>query len=169
MLDGHRFIGSGTRMCSPLRHRAATALSLGALMIVALAQGCALTPRGLEEARSRLDNAGAAFEHPDAATLPVPANGDDWRTLLRRALVANRNVHAAWFEWKAAIERVRGASAWPNSNISLGYSYLFSNERMKSFDRSTFTAGFDAMENVSFPGKTMASGRVALDDARAAG
>ncbi|HXC52291.1 MAG TPA: TolC family protein [Candidatus Limnocylindrales bacterium] len=148
---------------------AAMFTATAAAAILTLLQGCALTPRGLDDERARLEAAGAKFEHVDAETLPVTAGGDDWRTLLRRALIANGDVRAAWYDWKAAVERVRGASAWPNSNISLGYSYLFSNESVKSFDRSTFTAGFDSMENLSFPGKTMASGRVALDDARAAG
>lgn len=132
--------------------------------------GCALTPRGLRDEKAALAAAGAAIRpQVDPAELPAPAGGDDWRVLLRRALLANGDVHAAWYEWKAAVERVRGASAWPNSNVSLGYSYMFSDESVKSFDRSSFTAGFDAMENLAFPGKTMASGRVALADARAAG
>jgi len=134
------------------------------------AQGCALTPGGLRAERASMVAAGAEFRRgPNPADLPVPADGNDWRTLLRRALLANGDVRASWFEWKAAVERVRGASAWPNSNISVGYSYLFSDESVKTFDRMSFSAGFDAMENLSFPGKTMAAGRVALADARAAG
>jgi outer membrane protein, heavy metal efflux system len=151
-----------------LRPAVAAAL-VASLATVPGLSGCALTPGGLREERARLETARETIDPHRRAELPVPASGDDWRTLLRRALLANGDVHAAWYEWKAAVERVRGASAWPNSNVSLGYSYLFSDENMKSFDRSTFTGGFDAMENLSFPGKTMASGRVALADAQAAG
>lgn len=151
------------------RPRPGVIASCGALALV-LAQGCALTPRGLDHERASLSAAGAEFRRgPDRGDLPVPRDGDDWRTLLQRALIANGDVRAAWFEWKAAVERVRGASGWPNTNISLGYSYLFSDESVKSFDRMSFSAGFDAMENLSYPGKTMAAGRVALADARAAG
>lgn len=133
-------------------------------------QGCALTPRGLTDERAALDAAGAAFRRgSDPAELPTPVNGDDWRSLLRRALLANGDVHAAWFEWKAAVERVSGASSWPNTNMALGYSYLFSDQNVKSFDRMSFDAGFAPNENLSYPGKTMAAGRVALADAQAAG
>lgn len=144
--------------------------ALGATVLLVTMQGCALTPGGYSEERAAMAAAGAGFRAgPKRAELPMPSGGDDWRTLLRRALVANGDVRAAWFEWKAAVEKVRGASAWPNSNISLGYSYLFSDESVKSFNRSSFDAGFDSMQNLSFPGKTMASGRVALADAKAAG
>ncbi|MFN2427391.1 MAG: TolC family protein, partial [Candidatus Binatia bacterium] len=144
-------------------------LAQAATMIV-LAQGCALTPGGLREERASMVAAGVEFRRgPAPADLPVPADGNDWRTLLRRALIANGDVRAAWFEWKAGVERVRGASAWPNTNIAVGYSYMFSDENVKTFDRMSFSAGIDTMENLSFPGKTMAAGRVALSDARAAG
>ncbi|MCI0629571.1 MAG: TolC family protein [Phycisphaerales bacterium] len=60
------------------------------------------------------------------------------------------------------------ASAYPNSNVSLGYSYMFSSERMNSFDRMTFSVGFDAMENLAWPSKVRQAGKVALDEARVA-
>ncbi len=145
-------------------------LAAAAPALLMLASGCSLTPRGLRAERATLQAAAAEFRRgPDRAELPVPRDGNDWRTLLRRALIANGDVRAAWFDWKAAVERVSGASAWPNTNIALGYSYLFSDENMKTFDRMSFSAGFDSMENLSFPGKAMAAGRVALADARAAG
>jgi cobalt-zinc-cadmium efflux system outer membrane protein len=138
--------------------------------LLLLASGCALTPRGLRAERASLEAARAEFRRgPAPADLPVQRDGNDWRVLLRRALLANGDVRAAWFDWKAAIERVSGAAAWPNTNVALGYSYLFSDESMKTFDRMSFNAGFDAMENLSWPGKAMAAGRVALADARAAG
>jgi outer membrane protein, heavy metal efflux system len=148
---------------------AASALFLFPIGQVLVFSGCALTPRGLGAERAELQAAADFRRGADPSGLPVQADGDDWRTLLRRALLANGDVRAAWFEWKAGVERVSGASAWPNTNVALGYSYLFSDERMKTFDRMSFSAGFDAMENLSFPGKAMAAGRVALEDARAAG
>ncbi len=161
---------SSARRARTLRSCSSTFAALGAAALTIGLPGCALTPHGLGAERASMAAAGAAFRAgPGRAELPVPSGGDDWRTLLRRALVANGDVRAAWFEWKAAVEHVRGASGWPNSNISLGYSYLFSDENVKSFNNSTFNAGFDSMENLSYPGKTMASGRVALADARAAG
>ncbi|HEY2774514.1 MAG TPA: TolC family protein [Candidatus Binatia bacterium] len=155
------------RAGSPARR---TAVAILAISFALAASGCALTPRGLDDEKAALEAEGAALEHPVAeADLPVPRDGDDWRGLLRRALVANGEVRAAWFEWKAAVERVTGASAWPNSNLSLGYSYTFSDDKVKTFDRMTFNAAFDSMENLSFPGKTMAAGRSALAEARSSG
>jgi outer membrane protein TolC len=46
---------------------------------------------------------------------------------------------------------------------------MFSGERMKSFDRTTVNVGFDPMENLAFPTKVAQAGRLALDEARAAG
>jgi len=148
----------------------AIAAALGSAAMLLTIQGCALTPGGLSEERAAMAAAGAGFRAgPKRADLPMPSDGDDWRTLLRRALVANGDVLAAWFEWKAAVEKVRGASAWPNTNLSLGYSYLFSDASVKSFNRSSFDVGTDSMQNLSYPGKAMASGRVALAEAKAAG
>src|SRR5439155_20511117 len=41
--------------------------------------------------------------------------------------------------------------------------------QMKTFDRMTFTGGIDTMKNLSFPAKVAQAGKVALDEARAAG
>jgi outer membrane protein TolC len=40
---------------------------------------------------------------------------------------------------------------------------------MKTFDRQTFSLGFDPMQNLSWPSKVAQAGKVALDEARAAG
>lgn len=157
--------GGRTRRASAKRHR-----GIVLALLVATASGCALAPTGLRAERAALAEARAELGRgPDPAGLPAPASGDDWRTLLRRALVANGDVRAAWFEWKAAVERVRGASGWPNTNLGLGYSYLFSDQNVKTFDRMTFNAGVDTMENLQWPGKAMAAGRAALAEARVAG
>lgn len=148
------------------RSSAVSLLTLAAGLL--FVQGCALTPKGLEDERAALD----AASPPNAVAkleLPRPSDGDDWRGFLRRGLVANGELHAAWFEWQAAVERVSGASGWPNTNLALGFSTLFSDEGMKTFDRMTFEARFDSMENLSFPTKTMRAGDIALEEARAAG
>ncbi|MCI0363352.1 MAG: TolC family protein [Phycisphaerales bacterium] len=92
-----------------------------------------------------------------------------WQDVLHRAFLANGDLEAAYFDWKAAVERIGIASAYPNSNVELGYSYMFSSERMNSFDRMTFSVGFDAMENLAWPSKVKQAGKVALDEARVAG
>ena len=92
-----------------------------------------------------------------------------WQDVLHRAFLANGELEAAYFEWNAAYERIEVASTYPNTNVALGYTYTLSSENMKTFDRMTFSAGFDGMENLSFPTKVMQQGKVALDETRAAG
>ncbi|WP_158633697.1 TolC family protein [Tautonia sociabilis] len=88
--------------------------------------------------------------------------------MLRRAFLANGELEAAYFDWSAALSRVEIASGYPNTNLHLGYSYAFSAENMKSFDRMTLSAGFDPMENLAYPGKVLKAGEIALAKARAA-
>lgn len=140
-----------------------------ALMAVVMG-GCALTPNGTREERDRLAAAGAPFEPRfEERMLPELPSAPAWEDVLHRAFLANGDLEVAYFDWKAAVQRIEIASAYPNSNVTLGYSYTFSSERMKAFDRTTFSAGFDSMENLSFPTKVMQKGKVALDEARASG
>jgi outer membrane protein TolC len=46
---------------------------------------------------------------------------------------------------------------------------MFSGENLKSWNRTTLRVGVDSMQNLSFPTKILAAGRVALDEAEAAG
>lgn len=139
----------------------ATALVLG---------GCAFTPRGTKEEATRLAQAGKPYEprFEDRVLPELPAE-PAWKDVLYRAFMANGELEASYFEWKAAFERVGIASAWPNSNLMLGYSYALGPGRMKTFDRMTFSGGIDTMKNLSFPTKVAQDGKVALDAARAAG
>lgn len=131
---------------------------------------CSLAPREAAVERERANSAGAAFATPfEVRDLPPIPEAPDWRDVLRRAFLANGDLEAAYFRWQAAVARIDPAAAWPNPNVMLGYSYMFSGERMKSFDRMTFSAGFDTMENLTLPVKAEQAGRVALDEARVAG
>ena len=138
------------------------ARTLPLLLSSILAGGCALTPRDLPEEQARLAAAGAAFEPAlEQRVLPAPSSADDWGAFVHRALLANGELEAAYFEWKAALEKVRGASAWPNTNVAVGYETMFDGA-------GAFTAGFDPMENLAFPTKTKKAGEIALEEARAA-
>lgn len=143
---------------------------MAGLLLSSTLFGCALTPEGAEHERAKLADAGKAFEPPvERRSLPELAARPTWREVLQRAFLANGDLEASYFEWKAAVERIEMASAYPNSNVQVGYSYMFSSEKMKTFNRQTFSLGFDPSMNVSFPTKVQRQGRVALDEARAAG
>lgn len=142
----------------------------GAVLIVVTLSGCAQTPKGAKEEGARLSAAGERYEKPfEQRTLPELPAEPSWRDVLHRAFLANGELEASYFEWKAAYERIDIAAAWPNSNISLGYSYALGPGQMKTFDRMTFSGGIDSMKNLSFPTKVAKAGEVALDEARASG
>ncbi len=132
--------------------------------------GCTLTPPGLDAERQALDKVGAAYEPKveDRHLPDLPAR-PQWKDVLSRAFLANGDLESAYFEWKAALERVRAAGAWPNADLSAGFSYMFSSPRMKSFDRATFSAAPDSAANLTIPAKARRAAAVALDEARAAG
>jgi outer membrane protein TolC len=132
--------------------------------------GCVLAPRATREERLRAAQAGTAWERPAAhRTIPPLGPAPDWPELLRHALLANGALEAAYHEWRAALARIDVEAAYPNTNLSLGYEHLFSSQNLKTWDRTTLTLGIDPMQNLSFPTKALASGRVALADAQAAG
>lgn len=146
------------------RHRA-----LGLAALIALA-GCSLAPREAADERQRMLDEGAPYDPPPAERLlpDLPAEAD-WRDLLRHAFLANGDLEAAYFEWRAAVERIDIEAGYPNSNASLNFAYLFSGGNLTGWDRTSLTAGFDPMQNLSFPTKVIAAGRVATEEARAAG
>src|SRR4051812_3567371 len=141
-----------------------------ALCALMLLSGCVLAPRETKQEQQRLDRAGVAFEPPvEKRDLPPLEDQITWRDALRRAFLANGELEAAYFEWKAALARIPQVANYPNTNIAPSFSYLFSGERMKSWDRTTVNVGFDPMQNLSFPTKVIQAAKIAFDQARAAG
>lgn len=144
--------------------------SIIVVLLASTLAGCVLAPRATREERLRAERAGAAWAAPRAErVLPELPAQPTWRDVLRRALVANGDLEAAYHAWRGTLARIDVAAAWPNTNVTLGYEYMFSDENLKAWDRTTLSVGFDPMQNLSFPTKAMASGRQALEDARAAG
>ncbi len=157
---------------SSLASRACLAAEIAAIATLggATLAGCALKPAGTELEQAKLEEAGRTYEPAfELRNLPELPAAPSWRDVLSRAFLANGDLEASYFEWKAAVERIEMASAYPNSNVQVGYSYMFSSEKMKTFDRQTFAFGFDPAMNLSFPTKVQQKGEVALDEARAAG
>ncbi|MFI5381617.1 MAG: TolC family protein [Tepidisphaerales bacterium] len=137
--------------------------AVGAMLLLS---GCVLAPKETKDEQHRLELAGKAYE-PEIdrrAIAPLPA-APSWPDVLQRAFLTNGDIEAAYFDWKAAMARVQQAGAYPNTNVSLNFSYLFSKERMKSWDRTTLGAGFDPAMPLQWPGKVEQAARVALDDA----
>ena len=131
--------------------------------------GCVLTPQGTTEQRAKLGSVASSFEPPidtrQLPALPVPA---DWSDVLSRSFLVNGELESAYFEWKAALARIDQAAVWPNSNVAISFGYLFSSDNIKTWNRTTITAGFDPALNLSLPIKARAAGKVALEAAREA-
>jgi cobalt-zinc-cadmium efflux system outer membrane protein len=141
-----------------------------AAMAMPIMGGCVLTPEGAKSERDRAARDGASYEKKyEERVLPDIPDEPSWKDVLSRGLQASGDLEAAYFAWRAALEGIDIAGTWPNSDVNVGFSYMFSRESMKSWDRTTLTAGFDAMENLSFPTKTAQAAKVALANARAAG
>ena len=139
-------------------------------VLLVTAGGCELRPAGTAEEKRAVADAGRVYA-PLVEERELPEVGDpaDWRSVLRRAFLANGELEAAYFEWAAAVARIDQAANWPNSNLAPSFGYMFSGGQMKAWDRTTVNVGFDPMQNVSFPTKTARAGRQALESARAAG
>lgn len=157
-------------MSSSVRRLARHLLTSAILTFPIALAGCTLAPPGTIEEQAKIEELSTIFEPPlSPDQLPrVPARAG-WRPVLHRAFLANGELRAAYFEWKAALARIDQAATWPNSNVALSYSYMFSSEQMKAWDRTTIGLGFDPSMNLSLPIKVQTAGLVALDAARQAG
>jgi outer membrane protein TolC len=129
-----------------------------------------LAPPEIVEEQAKLATTGATFETPqELRELPELPLRPSWQDILFRAFLANGDLESAYFNWKGALIQVNQAAAWPNSRVALGYSYMFSRENMKAWDRMTISAGFDPSMNFQLPIKVEAAGRVAFEAARESG
>jgi outer membrane protein TolC len=132
--------------------------------------GCVLAPKEAKDEQARLDSAGEPFRQPvEKRQLPELPDQPTWQDVLRRAFLANGDLEAAYWEWAMAVARIQQAGSYPNSPVSVGFEYMFSDESMKAWDRTTLSAGFDAGESLLLPNKVYQSGKVATRDAQAAG
>ena len=132
--------------------------------------GCVLAPPGLTDEHAQLIRASLPFEpRIETRELPDLPAVADWHAILSRAFLANGELESSYFEWKAAFTRIDQAATWPNSNVAISFSYMFSPGNMKAWNRTTIGAGFDPSMNLSLPIKVRTAGKVALDAAREAG
>jgi len=136
----------------------------GVLAIAALA-GCALRPAGEDPERERAAEAGRPYEsRGELPGLDAASGPEDY---LQYAFLANADLEVRYWQWRAALEQIPQDSSFPNVAVSFGY--MFSRDQMKSWDRTTLGVGNDPMSNIPFPTKLSTAGRIALENARAAG
>ena len=134
------------------------------IALIALA-GCAMRPAGEDAERQRAAEAGRPFT--DTVVLPLLPENPTPEDYLRFAFLRNADLHARYWEWRAAIERVPQDSSFPN--VALPFSVMFSGGKQKLWDRTTLGLSNDPMSDIPFPTKLSTAGRKALEEARAAG
>lgn len=149
-------------------------LALHAVIAVLASLGavaCAIHPEGESVERDRataalreLDGGGEKDEAIEAATLPPEPQLRDY---LRVAFHSDPELRAAYWTWRAALERIPQEASPPNA--ALTFSYLFSDASMTAWDRTTLGLANDPMNNLTLPGKLATAGKRALAEARAAG
>lgn len=129
---------------------------------------CAIHPEGEDEERARAEEAGRDFERPhEERVLPPLSKSPSWNEVLRRAFLANADLEKSYWEWRAALERIP-QEASPRTTAAISFGAMF-DDGVTSWDRQTIALGNDPMSNLPWPGKLAASGRRALEIARAAG
>src|SRR5262245_16710698 len=89
--------------------------------------GCVLAPKGTDREMERLTDAGKPYEPTiEKREIPELSNAPTWQEVLHRAFLSNGDLEAAWFEWQAAVHRIDMSATWPNSNLQIGFEYMFS-------------------------------------------
>lgn len=134
-------------------------------LILILLAGCAVRPAGEKQERARIDEAGRTFaEQAPPPALPGTPTADDY---VEYALRRNAGLQTRFWEWRSAIERIPQVSSYPR--LAVGFDTMFSSESITAWNRTTLRAANDSMSNIPFPTKLAAQGRIALENARAAG
>jgi outer membrane protein TolC len=107
-----------------------------------------------------------ACPFPQRAIPVLPANAR-LEDLVRHALLANAEVEAAYWEWRAALERVPQAGT-PDTNLAVFGSHAFG-AMGDAWERTTLGLQTDPMANIPPRSRLCAAAAQALDEARAAG
>lgn len=139
--------------------------ALSAAVLLLFLAGCALRPAGEKQERAALAQAGKPWEQPtEPPVLPQAPTLDDY---LQRAFLANADLQAQYWQWRAAAEQIPQDSSWPR--LAVPFSVMFTKQNMTLWDRTTLGVQNDPMSNIPFPTKLATAGERALEEARAAG
>lgn len=126
---------------------------------------CAVHPVGESDERDRAEQALKELDEPiEPAELPDHPVLKDY---LRAAFHSDLDLRERYWRWRAALERIPQEASPPNP--ALTFSYLFSDQSMSAWDRTTLGITNDPMSNLELPNKLATRGRRALEEARAAG
>ncbi len=130
--------------------------------------GCVLAPKEAKQTKDDLARDGATYAAERAVrTVPDLPDEPAWQDVLRRAFLANGDLEAAYFEWAMAVSKIDQAGSYPSQPIEIGFEYMFGGPKMKSWDRTTLSAGL--MDATAWPNKTYQNARIAWRDAEATG
>src|SRR5262245_9435606 len=84
--------------------RIATTISVVSTLFLT---SCTLAPKETSEEKKRVDLAGKPYESPaEARKLPELSDTPTWQEVLHRAFLANGDLEATYFEWRAAMARI---------------------------------------------------------------
>src|SRR5215217_4799612 len=87
--------------------------------------GCVLAPREAKTEEAALRKAGEPYSRPfSRRQLPELPERPQALDVLRRALLANGDLEAAYFEWAAAVARIPQAGGYPNTALSLEFEQM---------------------------------------------
>jgi outer membrane protein TolC len=137
-------------------------------LLLLLAAACTVHPRGELQERKAAIAAGAPYRRPvdKRALPPLPADPtpDD---LVRHALLANADLEAKYWEWRAALEQVPQEGT-QKSGLELSFESMIMNGAT-ALESTTLALGNDAMNSLMLPSKLGTMAAMALHDAQAAG
>lgn len=146
---------------------------LVAIVMLLTLSGCVIKPKAALREPDQHDAVGRQLgyktsrfsgSHKVIPDIPIPPT---WEDVLERAFRTNGDLEAAFHEWAMAVERIDQAGTWPTSNLEIGFDYMLSSERMKTFNRMTISAGL--MDTTALPNKVFENASVAWHEAQAAG
>jgi outer membrane protein TolC len=144
-------------------------LLCGPSVLLLLTGGCVLSPKGAKSESDRVARAGAIYEQlPQERPLPLLPAHPDLKDVVDRAMLADGQLEAAYFQWAAAMQRVTVAGTYPNTNLSLGLSYMLKGGG-SAWNRTTVQLSPDGMDNLQCPSEVSAAAHIALAEAQAAG
>jgi outer membrane protein, heavy metal efflux system len=149
-------------MLTSLKHAAAL------LMVAVSAAGCTMHPRGEADERKLARDAGIAYTRPfEKRVLPDLKSDAEPEELVRYALLANGDVEAKYWQWRAALEQVP-MEGTQKAGVELSLETMIMSGQ-SALANTTIGIANDAMNALQVPTKLSTAAQKALHEAQAAG